>query len=108
MLQEVARKKVLKPSRRGPAVEYLCDPYRVSERHACSVLRVPRATYRYRSCANLHTDLRMRIRELARARGQVSRLVTVIHQHTGTAIHLRRLHGDRKPSPCVSLLAYRY
>ena len=63
-----AGKKVLKPSRRGPAVEYLCDRYRVSERHACSVLRVPRATYRYRSCADPRTELRMRIRELARAR----------------------------------------
>jgi putative transposase len=63
-----AGKKVLKPSRRGPAVEYLCDRYRVSERHACLVLRVPRATYRYRSCSDPRTELRMRIRELARTR----------------------------------------
>ena len=49
-------------------MEYLRDRYRVSERHACKVLRVPRATYRYRSCADPRVELRLRIRELARAR----------------------------------------
>lgn len=49
-------------------MEYLRDRYRVSERQACQVLQVPRATYRYRSCADPRTELRMRIRELARAR----------------------------------------
>lgn len=49
-------------------MEYVRDRYRVSERHACKVLRVPRATYRYRSCPDPRTDLRLRIRELARAR----------------------------------------
>lgn len=52
MLQDVLAKKVIKPSRRRPLVEYLCDRYRASERHACSVLRVPRAKFRYRSCEN--------------------------------------------------------
>jgi putative transposase len=49
-------------------VEYLGDRYRVSERHACKVLLVPRATYRYRSCGDPRAELRLRIRELARAR----------------------------------------
>ena len=42
--------------------------YLVSERRACRVLRVPRATYRYRSCLDPPTELRMRIREIAQAR----------------------------------------
>src|SRR6202020_2200885 len=38
------------------------------ERRACRVLRVPRATYRYWSCLDPRTELRMRIREIAQAR----------------------------------------
>jgi len=49
-------------------VERLVDSYLVSERRACRVLRVPRATYRYRSCLDPRTELRMRIREIAQAR----------------------------------------
>jgi hypothetical protein len=59
---------MVKPSRRGPMVERLVDSYLVSERRACRVLRVPRATYRYRSCLDPRTELRMRIREIAQAR----------------------------------------
>ena len=45
-----AAKKVVKPSRRRPLVEYLREQgYRVSERHACRVLLVVRGTYRYQS-----------------------------------------------------------
>jgi putative transposase len=43
------RKKILKPSRRRQVVEYLHDRYRVSERRACRVARMHRATFRYRS-----------------------------------------------------------
>ncbi len=49
-------------------VERLVESYLVSERRACSVLCVPRATYRYRSCLDPRTELRMRIREIAQAR----------------------------------------
>jgi putative transposase len=59
---------MVKPSRRGPMVEHLASTYRVGERHACRVLCVARATYRYRSHLDPRTELRMRIREIARAR----------------------------------------
>ena len=49
-------------------VERLVGSYLVSERRACRVLCVPRATYRYRSCLDPRTELRMRIREIAQAR----------------------------------------
>jgi hypothetical protein len=42
-----AQKKVVKPSRHRPFVKYLEQSYRVSERHACCVLEVARATHRY-------------------------------------------------------------
>ena len=49
-------------------MERLVDRYLGSERRACRVLRVPRATYRYRSCLDPRTELRMRTREIAQAR----------------------------------------
>jgi putative transposase len=59
---------VVKPSRRRPLVEYLCDQYRASERHACRVLRIGRGTYRYKSHQKERTELRARIREIAQSR----------------------------------------
>jgi putative transposase len=59
---------MVKPSRRGPAVEHLVRCYRVSERRACRVLCMTRGTYRYRSYCDPRTELRMRIREIAQAR----------------------------------------
>ena len=52
---------MVKPSRRGPLVERLVEIFQISERHACRVLCVPRATYRYRSCLDPRTEFRMRI-----------------------------------------------
>lgn len=49
-------------------VEHLGGSYRVSERRACRVLCVVRATYRYRSHLDPRTELRMRIREIAQSR----------------------------------------
>jgi hypothetical protein len=49
-------------------VGYLCGAYRVSERHACQLLLLPRATHRYQSIRDPLTALRMRMRELAQAR----------------------------------------
>src|SRR5579859_111461 len=63
-----ALKKMVKPSRRGPMVDRLMSSYGASERRACRVLCVTRGTYRYRSCLDPRTELRMRIREIAQAR----------------------------------------
>jgi len=49
-------------------VDRLMSSYGASERHACRVLCVTRGTYRYRSCLDPRTELRMRIREIAQAR----------------------------------------
>ncbi len=58
----------MKPSRRRPVVLYLCGAHRVSERHACEVVLLPRATHRYQSIRDPLTELRMRMRVLAQAR----------------------------------------
>ena len=56
------------PSRRRPVVSYLHDTYRVSERRACRVARVPVSTFRYKSRLEPRTALRLRIREIAQVR----------------------------------------
>ena len=58
----------MKPSRRRPVVLYLCGAYRVSERHACQVVLLPRATHRYQSIRDPLTELRLRMRQLAQTR----------------------------------------
>ena len=58
----------MKPSRRRTVVGYLCGAYRVSERHACAVAVLPRATHRYQSIRDPLTELRLRLRELAQSR----------------------------------------
>jgi len=49
-------------------VLYLCGAYRVSERHACEAVLLPRATHRYQSIRDPLTELRLRMRELAQTR----------------------------------------
>ena len=56
------------PSRRRPVVSYLHDTYRVSERRACRVARIPVSTFRYESRQEPRTALRLRIREIAQVR----------------------------------------
>ena len=48
------------PSRRRPVVNYLHDTYRVSERRACRVARLPVSTFRYESRQEPRTALRLR------------------------------------------------
>ena len=56
------------PSRRRPVASYLHQAYRVSERRACRVARLPVSTYRYESSQEPRTALRLRIREIAQVR----------------------------------------
>jgi len=58
----------VKPSQRRPMVSYLHGIYRVSERRACCVARVPVSTFRYESRQEPRTALRLRIREIAQVR----------------------------------------
>jgi putative transposase len=58
----------VKPSRRRPVISYLCEAYRVSQRHACRVAWVAESTFRYRSRRAPRTALRLRMREIAQVR----------------------------------------
>jgi hypothetical protein len=63
-----AGKKTVTPSRRRPVVSYWHDTYRVSERRACRVARLPVSTFRYESMQEPRTALRLRIRKIAQTR----------------------------------------
>jgi hypothetical protein len=95
-------------------LERLCC---VGERRACRVLRVPRATYQYRSCLDPRTELRMRIREIAQSRvrygygkirvllnregwnvGQVSGVPVVLRRRLMPAAHEARRQAQGIPA----------
>ncbi|WP_433964538.1 IS3 family transposase [Tunturiibacter gelidiferens] len=84
MLQDVLSEKVVKPSRRRPMVKYFEQSYRVSERHACCVLELARATYRYEGHQEQWIELRMRIREIAQTRVRYGyRMIRVLLNREG-------------------------
>jgi hypothetical protein len=79
-----AIKKILEPSRRRQAVDYLHGSYLVSERRACRVARLNRGTFRYRGHKDPRTALRMRIREIAHTRvGYEYRKIRVLLNREG-------------------------
>jgi putative transposase len=69
MLQDVLKKKVVRPARRRRLSGYLVEAYRVSERRACGTMAFHRSTVRYRSRARDQTPIRMRLRDLAALQG---------------------------------------
>ncbi len=65
-------------------VKYLEQSYRVSERHACCVLEVARATHRYDGHQEQWIELRMRIREIAQTRVRYGyRMIRVLLNREG-------------------------
>ena len=65
-------------------VQYLEQSYRVSERHACCVLEVARATHRYEGRQEQWIELRMRIREIAQTRVRYGyRMIRVLLNREG-------------------------
>jgi putative transposase len=82
----------VKPSRRRPVVEYLCGGYQISERRGCKGVRRARSTRRYRSRKDPQTALRMRIREIARARGRYGdRKIRVLLRREGWKVGKKRV-----------------
>nr|WP_097462131.1 IS3 family transposase [Mangrovitalea sediminis] len=68
MLQDVLFKKGLRPARKRQLVDDLQQRFGVSQRQACAVLMLSRASYRYKSIARDATALSMRIREITQVR----------------------------------------
>jgi putative transposase len=68
MLQDVLKKKVLKPVKKREMVNYLMGRYGVGNRQACRCVRLHRSMYYYRTRMDPLTALRQRVRELANTR----------------------------------------
>lgn len=51
-----------------PVVEYILDPYGLTRRRACRLVKLHRSTFYYRSVKDPQLELRLRTRELAQSR----------------------------------------
>jgi putative transposase len=68
ILQEVVRKKALKPARKRELVEKITQRFEIGSRRACGLLLMNRATLYYRSHPKDRSALKMRLRDLAMSR----------------------------------------
>ena len=83
----------MKPVGRREAARYLMDRYRVSERRACSVVRLWRSVHRYRSCRDPDLALRQRLRELSATRVRYGyRRLLVLLRREGWEVGKSRLY----------------
>ena len=81
------------PSRRRELVTFLRTAYGVSERRACRVAGLARATQRYRSVADPQTELRARLRELAAVRVRYGyRRLWVLLRREGYPVNHKRIY----------------
>ena len=72
---------------------YLLDPYAVSERRMCSVLKIYRNAYRYKSVKDEQAVLRKRIREIAEVRIRYGyRRIHVLLLREGWKINHKRVY----------------
>ena len=79
-------------SRRREAVSHLRTAYGVSERRGCRTIGMARASYRYRSVADLQSELRVRLRELAAARVRYGyRRLWVLLRREGYIVNHKRI-----------------
>jgi putative transposase len=88
------------PAAKRQAVAHACAVHGVSERRACRLLGVDRASMRYRSCRAVEADVRLRIRALARKRRRFGyRRLHVLLRREGWRMNhkrFRRLYREEK------------
>jgi len=93
-------KKMVTPAAKRQAVAHACAVHGVSERRACRLLGVDRASMRYRSCRAVEADVRLRIRALARKRRRFGyRRLHVLLRREGWRMNhkrFRRLYREEK------------
>ncbi|MCX5801807.1 MAG: IS3 family transposase [Candidatus Eisenbacteria bacterium] len=93
MLQDVLFKKALRPAQKRERVEHLQEAYRVSERRACEVVEIWRASHRYRSHRRDDVALRMRIREIAETRVRYGYLrIHILLRREGWCVNHKRVY----------------
>ena len=74
-------------------VHYLCGQYGISERHACGVVRVARATVRYQARRPSQAALRQRLRDLAASRVRYGyKRIHVLLRREGHQVNHKRVY----------------
>ncbi|MFN3132452.1 IS3 family transposase [Roseibium sp.] len=98
MLQDVIRRKPLRPARKRTLVDEMRSDWSVSIRRACAVIRFDPTTYRYRSRRPGQAALEQRIREICQTRVRCGyRRVHVLLRREGWMINqkkTRRIYNE--------------
>ena len=93
MLQEVLRKKSLRPAQRRELVDHIRTCFRVGTRRACRVLILHRSMYLYRSRRPEQAVLRKRIRAIAEMRVRYGyRRIHILLQREGWSVGRTRVY----------------
>ncbi len=83
----------MKPRARRELAEWVQAAHGISQRHAARLLRVERATLRYRARGDAQEGLRIRLRELAGSRVRFGyRRLTVLLRREGWAVNAKRIY----------------
>ncbi len=103
MLQDVLRKKIVRPAVRRELVHHAMALFRVSERRACRSFGWPRNTQRYRPRRDPALALRIRLRDLAmnRPRYGYRRLWVLLRREDWVVNHKRVLRVYREEDLAV-------
>ena len=93
MLQDVIRRKALRPGRKRKLVSAVCGEWDVSIRRACGVLEFDRSTYPYRARRPDQAGLEARIKEICATRVRYGyRRVHVLLRREGWDVNIKRTH----------------
>ena len=88
-----SRKKVVSPQARREAVLVMQVEVELSQRRACGLMELYRATCRYRKCRNEDQPLRVRLRELAEARRRFGyRRLQILLEREGWQVNHKRVY----------------
>ncbi|WP_417784380.1 IS3 family transposase [Terasakiella pusilla] len=93
MLQDVIKRKPVKPARRRQIVDHLRIVWQVSIRRACCVLQAGRSTYHYKARRDEQAALRQRIKEIAETRVRYGyRRIHVLLKREGWEVNPKRVY----------------
>ncbi|NKM43380.1 IS3 family transposase [Rhizobium laguerreae] len=93
MLQDVLSKKPLRPARKRKLVDTGKVDWKVSIRRACSVLKIDRSLYVYKSRRGEQAELKLKIRDICQTRVRYGyRRVHVLLRRDGWLVNPKRIY----------------
>ncbi|TAU35301.1 IS3 family transposase [Rhizobium leguminosarum] len=93
MLQDVLSKKPLRPARKRKLVDTVKADWKVSIRRACSVLKIDRSLYVYKSRRGEQAELKLKIKDICQTRVRYGyRRVHILIKREGWAVNPKRIY----------------